>query len=170
MITTSKNHTRTRKISGPAGAEQRLKEVGIELPAPPQPFGIYTEAVQTGNLLFLSGMLPTEGRAAKFTGRVGAELDVEAGRSAAYLAALNALAVAREYLGSLDKVTRIVRLGVSVATSGDVRDHPKVADGASELLQDVFGREKNPTRLITGVASLPLGAPVALEVIFEVAR
>ncbi len=149
-------------------AEDRLAELGIKLPAPPEPFGIYVEAVQTGNLLFLTGMLPTEGRAAKFIGRVGAELDVEAGRKAAYLAALNGLAVAREHLGSLDKVTRIVRLGVSVATSGDVRDQPKVADGASELLQDVFGKGKNPSRLVYGVASLPLGVPVALEIIFEV--
>src|SRR5256712_14107185 len=122
-------------------AEDRLAELGIKLPVPPEPFGIYVEAVQTGNLLFPTGMLPTEGRAAKFIGRVGAELDVEAGRKAAYLAALNGLAVAREHLGSLDKVTRIVRLGVSVATSGDVRDQPKVADGASELLQSVFGRD-----------------------------
>src|SRR6266446_2837998 len=97
-----------------AGAEQRLKELGIKLPAPPEPFGTYVEAVQTGNLLFLTGMLPTEGRAAKFIGRVGAELDVEAGRQAAYLAALNGLAVAREHLGFLDKVTRIVRLGAPV--------------------------------------------------------
>ena len=165
--------SRMRSVSGedsrPVGAEQRLKDLGIKLPAPPQPFGTYVEAVQTGNLLFLTGMLPTEGRAAKFIGRVGAELDVEAGRQATYLAALNGLAVAREHLGSLDKVTRIVRLGVLVATSGDVRDQPKVADGASELLQDIFGKEKNPSRLVYGVASLPLGAPVELEIIFEVA-
>jgi len=158
----------TREGSRPAGAEQRLKELGIKLPAPPEPFGAYAEAVQTGNLLFLTGMLPTEGRAAKYIGRVGAELDVETGRKAAHLAALNALAVAREHLGSLDKVTRIVRLGVSVATSGDVRELPKLADGASELLQDVFGKEKNPCRLVYGVASLPLGTPVELELIFEV--
>jgi enamine deaminase RidA (YjgF/YER057c/UK114 family) len=113
-------------------------------------------------------MLPTEGRAAKFIGRVGAELDVEVARQAAHLAALNALAVARQHLGTLDKVTRIVRLGVSVATSGDVRDQPKVADAASELLQGVFGKEKNPCRLVYGVASLPLGVPVELEIIFEV--
>ena len=93
---------------------------------------------------------------------------MEAGRKAARLAALNALAVARRHLGSLDKVTRVVRLGVSIATSGDVRDHPRIADGASELLQDVFGPDKNPSRLVYGVASLPLGAPVELEVIFEV--
>jgi enamine deaminase RidA (YjgF/YER057c/UK114 family) len=151
------------------GAEQRLKERGIKLPTPPEPFGTYVEAVQTGNLLFLSGMLPTEGHGAKFIGRVGAELDVEAGRAAARLAALNGLAVAKQHLGSLDQVKRIVRLGVAVATSGDVRDQPKVADGASELLQDVFGKDKNPCRLVYGVASLPLGTSVELEIIFEVA-
>ena len=170
MDTNSRMRSVSDEDSRPVGAEQRLKELGIKLPAPPEPFGTYVEAVQTGNLLFLTGMLPTEGRAAKFIGRVGAELDVEAGWQAAYLAALNGLAVAREHLGSLDKVTRIVRLGVSVATSGDVRDQPKVADGASELLQDIFGKEKNPSRLVYGVASLPLGAPVELEIIFEVAR
>ena len=158
----------TRESARPASAEQRLEELGIKLPAPPEPFGTYAEAVQTGKLLFLTGKLPTEGRTAKFIGRVGAELDVETGRKAAYLAALNGLAVAREYLGSLDKVTRIVRLGVLVATSGDVRDQPKVADGASELLQDIFGKGKNPSRLVYGVASLPLGTPVELELIFEV--
>ena len=149
-------------------AEQRLEELGIKLPKPPEPFGIYAEAVQTGNLLFLTGMLPTEGREAKFIGRVGAELDAEAGHAAARLAALNGLAVAREHLGSLDRVRRIVRLGVLVATSGDVRNQPKIADGASELLQDVFGKHKNPSRLVYGVASLPLGTPVELELIFEV--
>ncbi len=153
--------------SGQFGAERRLGDLCISLPAPPEPFGIYAEAVQTGNLLFLTGMLPTEGRNAKFVGRVGAELDVEAGRQAAQLAALNALAVARQYLGSLDRVTRVVRLGVSVATVGDVRDQPKAADGASELLQNVFGKEKNPCRLVYGVASLPLGVPVELEIILR---
>src|SRR6267154_2553641 len=160
----------TREQSGPEGAEQRLNELGIKLPEPPEPFGTYVEVVQTGKLLFLTGMLPTEGRGAKFVGRVGEELDVEAGRKAAHLAALNVLAVARKHLGSLDKVTRIVRLGVSVATSGDVRDQPKVADAASELLQDIFGKDRNPCRLVYGVASLPLGAPVELEIIFEVTK
>jgi enamine deaminase RidA (YjgF/YER057c/UK114 family) len=155
--------------SRPGGAEQRLVELGISLPAPPEPFGTYAEAVQTGNLLFLTGMLPTEGRAAKFVGRVGAELDVEAGCQAARLAALNGLAVARKYLGSLDRVTHIVRLGVSVATSADGRELAKVADGASDLLREVFGKDKNPCRLVYGVASLPLATPVELEIIFEVA-
>ena len=164
--------SKTKILSGDgarlATAEQRLTQLGIKLPAPPEPFGIYAEAVQTGSLLFLTGMLPTVGREAKFIGRIGAELDVKTGHMAAYMAAVNALAVARQHLGSLDKVTRIVRLGVFVATSGDVREQPKIADGASELLQDVFGKDKNPTRLVHGVASLPLGVPVELELIFEV--
>ena len=168
MSTSSNARPATAADSKHVGAEQRLKELNILLPAPPEPFGTYVEAVQTGNLLFLSGMLPTEGRTAKYAGRVGAELDVQVGRKAAYLAALNVLAVAQQHLGSLDKIKRVVRLGVSVATSGDVSDQPKVADAASELLQDVFGKDKSPCRLVYGVASLPLGAPVELEVIFEV--
>jgi enamine deaminase RidA (YjgF/YER057c/UK114 family) len=169
----SMNTDSNDKLSGvdsprPATAEQRRRELGIKLPTPPAPFGIYAEAVQTGNLLFLTGMLPTIGREAKYIGRIGAELDVETGRQAAYLAALNGLAVARQHLGSLDKVTRIVRLGVLVATSGDVREQPIIADGASELLRDVLGKDKNPSRLVYGVASLPLGVPVELELIFEV--
>jgi enamine deaminase RidA (YjgF/YER057c/UK114 family) len=165
------NSTRQQVTAEPlkaAGAEKRLKELAIALPTPPEAFGIYAEAVQTGNLLFLTGMLPTEGREARFIGRVGAELDMETARKAARLTAINALAVARQHLGSLDKVARVVRLGVYVATSGDGRDLPKIADGASELLQDVFGKEKNPCRLVYGVGSLPLGTPVEIEVIFEV--
>jgi len=88
-----------------ASAEQRLTELGIALPTPPEPFGTYAEAVQTGNLLFLTGMLPTEGRAAKFVGRVGAELDVETGRKAARLAALNVLA-SRSRGNILDRSTK----------------------------------------------------------------
>ena len=156
-------------VARPSSAEQRLRELGLTLPPPVEPLGSYAEAVQTGNLLFLSGVLPTEGGAARVSGRVGGEIDVEAGRSAAHFAALNVLAVARQHLGSLDKVTRVVRLVVSVATLGDVRDQPKVADAASELLQAVFGKDKNPCRSVYGVASLPLGVPVELEVIFEVA-
>jgi enamine deaminase RidA (YjgF/YER057c/UK114 family) len=160
--------TPTGQASQAISAERRLKELSIDLPVPPSPFGTYKEAVQVGSLLFLSGTLPTEGRTARYIGRVGAELDVEAGREAARLAAMNAVAIAREHLGSLDRVKRIVRLGVSVVTQGDVRDHPKVADGASDFLQQVFGADKNPTRLVFGVASLPLGTPVELELIFEV--
>ena len=149
-------------------AEQRLKDLGINLPHPPTPLGAYVEAVQTGNLLFLSGTLPVEGGVPKFLGRIGAELSVEEGRSATRLAALNALALAKAHLGSLDKVTRVVRLGISLVTTPGFREHAKVADAASELLVSVFGPDKTSTRLVFGMQSLPVGACVVLESIFEV--
>ena len=152
------------------GAERRLKELGIQLPAAPMPFGSYVEALQTGNLLFLSGMLPVVDHKPKYLGRLGKELDAEMGRDAVLTAALGALAAAREHLGSLDRVTRVVRLGVFMATSGDFFDQPQVADAASDLFRDVFGADKMAVRLVIGVASLPLGMPVELEVIFEVAE
>ena len=155
---------KTKNVS----AEQRLKELGIELPRPPSPLGAYVEAVQTGNLLFLSGTLPVEGGVPKYLGRIGGELSVEDGRRATRLAALNALALAREHLGSLDKVTRVVRLGVSLVTTPEFREHPKVADAASELLVSVFGAERISTRLVFGMASLPVGVCVVLEVILEI--
>ncbi len=158
------------KAPQPASAERRLQELGIQLISPPTPFGTYAEAVQTGNLLFLSGMLPVVEHKPKYVGRVGKELDVEAARDAAYTAALGVLAAARKHLGSLDRVTRFVRLGVFIATAGDeVIDQPRIGDAVSDLFRDIFGIEKTSVRTIVGVASLPLGVPVELEVIFEVA-
>jgi len=155
--------------SQPGGAEQRLEELGIDLTPAPTPFGAYVESVQTGNLLYLSGMLPAVGHEPKFVGRLGKEFDVEQGREAARIAALNVLSAARKHLGSLNKVTKVVRLAVYLATEGDFFARPKVADAASELLRDVFGEDKLPVRVVLGVASLPLGMPVELEVVFEVA-
>jgi len=155
--------------SQPDGADRRLQDLGIQLPAAPTPLGTYVETVQTGNLLFFSGMLPVVDHKPKYLGRLGKELDVEAGRDAVYTAALNALAAAKEHLGSLDRVTRVVRLGVFLATSGDFFDQPRVADAVSDLFRDVFGIEKMSVRLVIGVASLPLGMPIELEVIFEIA-
>ena len=157
------------KGSPPDGAERRLQELGIQLPSAPTPFGPYVETVQTGNLLFFSGMLPVVDHKPKYVGRLGKELDVEAGRNAAYTAALGVLAAAKKHLGSLDRVTRVVRLGVFIATSGDFFDQPRVADAVSDLFRDIFGNEKLPVRLVIGVASLPLGMPIELDVIFEVA-
>jgi enamine deaminase RidA (YjgF/YER057c/UK114 family) len=151
------------------GAERRLQDLGIQLPAVPTPFGPYVETVQSGNLLFFSGMLPVVDHKPKYVGRLGKELDVEAGRDAAYTAALSVLAAAKKHLGSLDRVTRVVRLGVFIATSGDFFDQPRVADAVSDLFRDVFGIERASTRQVIGVASLPLGMPIELEVIFEVA-
>jgi enamine deaminase RidA (YjgF/YER057c/UK114 family) len=152
------------------GADRRLQELGIPLPAPSTPFGPYVETVQTGNLLFFSRMLPVVDHKPKYVGRLGKELDVEAGRDAAYVAALNVLGSAKEHLGSLDRVTRVVRLGVFLAISGDFFEQPKVADAVSDLFRDVFGVERASVRLVIGVASLPLGMPVELDVIFEVAE
>jgi enamine deaminase RidA (YjgF/YER057c/UK114 family) len=151
----------------PEGAESRLRDLGIELTPAPTPFGAYVESVQTGNLLYLSGMLPAVGHEPKFVGRLGKEFDVEQGREAARIAALNVLSAARKHLGSLDKVTKVVKLAVYLATEGDFFAQPKVADAASELLRDVFGGDKLPVRIILGVASLPLGMPVELEVLLE---
>ena len=149
-------------------AEDRLPKLGIHLPDAPTPFGAYVPAVQTRDLLFLSGMLATSGHTATVVGIVGKDLDVRAGREAATAAALNALALTRKQLGSLNRVSRVVRLGVYVAAAPEFTEHPKVADAASELLRDVFGEEAVASRLVFGVASLPLGSPVELEVILEV--
>jgi enamine deaminase RidA (YjgF/YER057c/UK114 family) len=158
------------KGPGEETAERRLKSLGIQLPAAPTPFGSYVETLQTGNLLFLSGMLPVVDHKAKYVGRLGKEFDAEAGRDAVYTAALSALAAAKKHLGSLDRITRVVRLGVFMATSGDFFDQPRVADAASDLFRDIFGGDKTAVRSVIGVASLPLGMPVELEVTFEVAE
>ena len=151
-----------------ATAEERLRDLGIELPHPPAPLGAYVEAVQTGNLLFLSGTLPLEGGTPKFVGRIGGDLSVEDGRRATYLATLNALAAARAHLRSLDRVMRVVRLAVSVVTTSEFREHARVADAASELLGTVFGADKTSTRMVYGVGSLAVGVCVVVELILEV--
>jgi enamine deaminase RidA (YjgF/YER057c/UK114 family) len=135
-------------------AETRLAVSGIDLPPAPAPFGAYVPAVQTGSLLFLTGMLPTVSHEPKFLGRAGQELNVEQSRRPAYAAALKAFAVARQHLGSLDRISQVVRLGVYIATAVDFADHVTVPDAAS--------------RLVFGLESLPLGVPDELEVIFEV--
>lgn len=150
-------------------AERSLQQLGISLPPAPKPLGAYVPAVQVGELLFLSGTLPLEGGVPKYVGRIGDEMNIEDARSAARLAALNALALARQNLGSLDRVTRVVRLTVSLVTTPAFRDHAKVADGASELLASVFGPEKTSTRMVSGAASLPAGASVVVEVLLAVA-
>jgi len=142
----------------------------IELPPAVAPFGPYVTAVQTGKLLFLSGMLPTVGHEPKFVGRVGEELTIEQGRDAAHAAALNVLAVVKARMGSLQGIARVVRLGVYIATAGDPIDLVKVADGASELLRDVLGEDKIAARLVIGVARLPFDTPVELEAIIEVSE
>jgi enamine deaminase RidA (YjgF/YER057c/UK114 family) len=158
------------RAAAPSSIERRLTDLGIELSAPPTPFGNYVEVLQSGKLLFLTGMLPVVDHKPKYVGRLGKELDAEQGRDAARTAGLSALAALKAYLGTLDRVRRIVRIGVLMATSGDFFDQPKVADGASDLFCDIFGRDGISARLVVGVASLPLGLPIELEVIAEVKK
>ena len=151
-----------------ASAEYRLRELGIVLPNVPHPLGAYVEAVQSGSLLFLSGMLPVRDGKLQFVGRLGKELDESAGRDALQTATLNALSAAKAHIGSLDHVTRVVSVKVYLATHGDFYNQPIVADAASELLRDVFGEDRMSVRSVLGVAALPLGAPIMLEVTFAV--
>ncbi|MEA3186904.1 MAG: hypothetical protein QOD99_734 [Chthoniobacter sp.] len=150
-----------------AQPSSRLRALGIELPAPPTPLGAYVETVKAGSLLFLSGILPVVNGKLPFTGRLGDNLSVAQGREAARLAALKALSAANAGLPSLDQISGLVRLGVSMATTPDFVDHAAVADGASELFAQVFGKDPGHTRLVCGVQSLALGAPLVLEVIFR---
>ena len=156
------------KGSQSASVEGRLHDLGIVLPNAPHPLGAYVETIQSGSLLFLSGMLPVKDGELQFVGRLGKELDESAGRDALRTATLNALSAAKAHVGSLDRVTRVVSVKVYLATQGDFYNQPIVADAASELLRDVFGEDKMSVRSVLGVTALPLGAPVMLEVMFEV--
>ncbi|CAN7637754.1 MULTISPECIES: RidA family protein [Neorhizobium] len=149
-------------------AESRLQELSLVLPAPPTPFGAYVETVQCGPLLFLSGMLPVVDHKPIYLGLVGRNLSVSEGYDAARAACLSGLAAARVHLGSLNRVRRVAKLGVYIAAPDDFREHPKVADGASELLLGVFGQERIPPRIVLGVSSVPLGMPVEIELVFEI--
>ena len=156
------------RASQSASAERRLLDLGIVLPDPPHPLGAYVEAVQSGSLLFLSGMLPVRNGKLHSVGRLGKELDEAAGRDALRTATLNALSAAKAHVGSLDRVIRIVSVKVYLATEGDFYNQPIVADAASELLRDLFGEDRMSVRSVLGVSTLPLGAPVMLEVTLEV--
>ena len=146
----------------------RLSELRIMLPAPPTPLGTYVESSGTGNLLFLSGTLPVVNRRLAIAGRLGANLSVKEGQEAARIAALNALAVAKEHLGDLDRLKKLVKLTVLMATTEQFTEHAAVADGASDLFAAIFGPEAGHVRLVYGVYSLPIGAPVIVDTIFEI--
>ncbi len=149
--------------------EKKLQSLGLTLPAPPKPVATYVPAVRSGNLLFLSGMIPmVEGKMA-MVGKLGKELTVEQGQQAARITLLNALAVIKAEIGSLDGMKRIVRIGVHVASAEGFTQQPAVANGASDLLVQIFGEAGRHARLALGAAELPLGAAVELEMIVEVA-
>jgi enamine deaminase RidA (YjgF/YER057c/UK114 family) len=150
------------------GLSSRLEKLGIVLPAPPTPLGAYVESSDAGDLLFLSGMLPVVNRKLAISGRLGDNLSVKEGQDAARIASLNSLAAAKEHLGTLDRLKKLVKLTVLVATTEQFVDHAPVADGASNLFVQIFGAEAGHTRLVYGVQSLPIGVPVIVDCIFEI--
>ena len=145
----------------------RLGELGIVLPQPPTPLGAYVESSDTGNLLFLSGTLPVVNGKLAMAGRLGANLSVKEGQEAARIASLNALAAANQHLGHLDRLKKLVKLTVLMATTEQFVEHASVADGASDLFVQIFGPETGHVRLVYGVQSLPVNSPVIVDVIFE---
>jgi enamine deaminase RidA (YjgF/YER057c/UK114 family) len=151
------------------GAEEQLAGLGIELPDVPAPLASYVPVVVSGGFAFVAGQVPLSDGKLLVTGKLGAELDSEAGAGAARRCALQALAALRAELGSLNRIRRIVKLTVFVASAPGFTDQPKVANGASDLLGDVFGEMGRHARSAVGVLELPLGAPVEVEVTAEVA-
>jgi enamine deaminase RidA (YjgF/YER057c/UK114 family) len=149
-------------------ADARLTELGIELPEVGTPIASYVPMVVSGSLAFVSGQVPAEGGKALWTGRLGDTVEVEDGQRAARTCALRALAVLREGLGSLDRVRRILKLTVFVASAPEFSQQPAVAHAASELFQEVFGDAGKHARSAVGVAALPLGVPVEMELIAEI--
>jgi len=146
----------------------RLVELGIVLPAPPTPLGAYVESSDTGNMLFLSGTLPVANGKLAIAGRLGENLSVKQGQEAARIASLNALAAAKEHLGDIDRLKKLVKLTVLIATTEQFTEHAAVADGASDQFVQIFGRETGHVRLVYGVQSLPIGTPVIVDTIFEI--
>jgi enamine deaminase RidA (YjgF/YER057c/UK114 family) len=148
--------------------EEKLKSLGIELPDAPKPLGAYVPFVKTGNLVYLSGMLPLKDGKLTKTGRVGESVTLEEAAEAAKTAAINALAVLKSAIGSLDKMKRCIRIEGFVSSAQDFTDQPKVLNGASNFMFEVFGETGLHTRTAVGVNILPLNSPVEISFIFEV--
>lgn len=151
------------------GAEARLKALGIELPTAPRPMGSYVTVVRSGNLLFLSGHGPLRDGRVTHQGRVGRDLTIEQGQEAARVTGLNLLATARDALGSLDRVRRVVKVLGMVQCTDDFTEHPRVINGFSDLMVEVFGDAGRHARAAVGMGSLPFGIAVEIEMILEVA-
>ncbi len=149
--------------------EEKLQELGLELPPAPEPVGAYVPCVRTGNLVFVSGQLPTKDGRLMVEGHVAAEVSVEAARQCARQAALNALAVVAAEIEGLAKVRRVVRLTGHVASCSGFEDQARVMNAASDLMVEVFGDAGRHSRAALGAAELPLGSPLELEMIVEVA-
>jgi enamine deaminase RidA (YjgF/YER057c/UK114 family) len=150
-------------------AEKRLKDLGITLPAPPQPIANYVRAVRVGNLLFVSGHGPYNDGKTQLAGKVGRELTVEEGYQAARNVGLNCLATVKAAVGDLDRVKQVVKLLGMVHCTEDFKDQPKVINGCSDLLVEVFGESGKHARSAVGMQALPNGIPVEIEMILEIA-
>ncbi|WP_420410852.1 RidA family protein [Roseibium sp.] len=150
--------------------ETRLSELGITLPDAAAPAANYVPFVKTGNQLFISGQLPMEAGAIAVSGKLGADLDIDAGQRAAKLCAINLLAQAKAATGDLDKVVRLVKIVGFVNSTGEFTDQPKVINGASDFLVEAMGDSGRHARSAVSAASLPFGAGVEIEAIFEVAE
>jgi len=148
--------------------EQRLQKLGLSLPEAPAPVAAYVPAVRTGALLFVSGQIPLREGALIAQGRVPTEVGVEVAIECARQCVLNGLAVVKAELGSLEAVRRVVKVGIFVACTPGFHEQPRVGNGASELLQEVFGEAGRHARAAVGSVDLPLGAPVEVEFLFEV--
>jgi enamine deaminase RidA (YjgF/YER057c/UK114 family) len=148
--------------------EAKLKELKIDLPVIGKPIANYVHVVRTGNLLFLAGKGPSDTKGVYITGKVGKDLTLEQGQAAARLTAINQLAVLKAELGSLDKIKRIVKVLGMVNCEADFRDHPKVINGFSDLLVEVFGEKGKHARSAVGMCSLPMNMAVEIELIVEV--
>ena len=150
--------------------DARLQELGITLPEPPAAAGAYTQVLRVGDLLYISGQVPFWNGELTYVGKVGTDFSLEEGQGAARTCALNIIAQLKRALdGDLDRVKRIVKLGGFVNCPADYGDHPKVINGASNLMGDVFGEKGQHTRFAVGAGSLPLGVAVEIEAIVEVA-
>ena len=149
--------------------DNKLASLGIVLPAITAPRANYVPARRQGNQVYISGQVPAEGGKDKFTGKLGSEFSVEEGQAAARLCAINILAQLKDALGGdLDRVTGVIRLGGFVNAERDFKDHPKVINGASDLMVEVFGEAGRHARAAVGCYSLPRNVPVEIEAIFEV--
>jgi enamine deaminase RidA (YjgF/YER057c/UK114 family) len=149
--------------------DARIDELGLEIPPPFPPAGTYVPAVRTGNLLFLAGHIPIGADQQVVLGKLGDDLDLDAGRHAARLAALSALATLRDELGSLDRVQQIVSLRGVVNATPDFAGHTQVIDGASDVFVEVFGERGKHARLAVGVGSLPVNLALEIELVAEIA-
>ncbi|MFC1525383.1 RidA family protein [Candidatus Latescibacterota bacterium] len=147
--------------------KDRLMELGLTLPPPPEPAGAYTRAVRVGELVFVAGQLPVVDGEVVFGGKVGGEVSVDEGYQASRLCALNALSILEAEAGGLDHIARIVRLTGFVCSADGFTQQAAVVNGASELMAEVFGQRGVHARLAVGVVGLPLGAAVELEVIAQ---